>query len=1115
MQRFFEYSRSVGLTKLLLLCVLLMLPAAAFAQFTDIGASLTGVYKSSVAWGDYDNDGDLDILLTGLSDADAIAKVYQNTGGIFSDIGAGLTGVWYSSVTWGDYDNDGDLDILLTGADVSLNLFAKVYQNTGGTFTDIGAGLTAVYRSSVAWGDYDNDGDLDILLTGHNGTNSIAKVYQNTGGAFADISAGLTWINRGSVAWGDYDNDGDLDILLPGNSDAGYFAKVYQNNSGVFTGMSAGLTAVGESSAAWGDYDNDGDIDILLTGETASGRIAKVYQNSGGAFTDIGAGLSEVGQGSVAWGDYDNDGDLDILLTGETISGRIARVYQNSGGAFTDIGAGLTGVLGSSVAWGDYDNDGDLDILLTGQGAGFTDVAKIYRNNSTVSNTVPSAPGNLSEIVNGHAVALSWDAASDAQTPSAGLTYNLMVGTTSNGVDINSPMANVSNGWRRVVQLGGTNHNESWTLKNLPDGDYFWRVQAVDAAFAGSPFSAEGVFSVGPEMDVQGNSVSIADGDVTPSAADHTDFGAADLTSGSVDRTFTIANLGNVNLNLTGAPMVQITGANAGDFAVTADPTSPVAANGGATTFTVHFNPSAVGLRSATISIANDDSDENPYDFAIQGTGTGAAEMGVRGKGISIADGDDTPSLADGTDFGTVVVGQSGGDMHVIYNTGTANLNLTGTPAVQISGPNAADFSLSTLYSTTIAPGGNTEFHLVFAPSAPGLRTATVTIPNNDPDENPYDFAIQGTGTVAIRPFVFLANKVTLKQTKQSTPAGDTHSNGAMTVEKGDPSTYNSNLTAIGKITIYKDNTINGNVRSQTSISNSGKINGTKTIGPVANEPLPSLSYNAGGPNKTVPQDGAVTLAPGSYGIVTINARGSLKLSSGEYFMNELCHNGSQARIKIDLSSGDPITINVVNKLQLGKEVAIQLLPNGESDSKLVTFNTRQSGAMSIGKEAYLLGSFNAPHANVTLLKNSQLHGAIVAKEILVERDCLFLHHDSPGSLPGPGKLPKAAAVEEEEVNSDQLPVTSHQLEQNYPNPFNPSTVISFQLPVPSEVRLAIFNLSGQLVKQVASGRFAGGRHEVVWDGKNDRGEAMASGVYLYVLKAGEFVAQRKLVLMK
>jgi hypothetical protein len=363
------------------------------------------------------------------------------------------------------------------------------------------------------------------------------------------------------------------------------------------------------------------------------------------------------------------------------------------------------------------------------------------------------------------------------------------------------------------------------------------------------------------------------------------------------------------------------------------------------------------------------------------------------------------------------------------------------------------------------------------------------------------------------RLFAFLANKVTLKSTKQATPTGDIHSNGTLTVEKGDPSVYNSNLSAVGKITIQKENTINGNVTSPLAISNAGTINGVTTVEPVANIPLPSKSFSAGGLNRTVPNGGVLALAPGSYNIVTLNNGGTLKLTSGDYFFTELRYPGSEAVIEFDLSSGAPANVHIVSNFQFGKEAAIRLLPNGESDSELVTFFTLQSTAVSLGKEAYFLGTLNAPNALVTLVKNSQLRGSICAKEILVEKDCLFLHHDSPGTLPGPGNLPKLF-VEEEEA-SEQLSVISYQLEQNYPNPFNPSTTISFSLPEEGEVSLAIYNMSGQLVKRLVAGEMNAGRHSLTWDATDASGARVASGVYLCVIKAGKFTAQRKLVLMK
>jgi len=125
-----------------------------------------------------------------------------------------------------------------------------------------------------------------------------------------------------------------------------------------------------------------------------------------------------------------------------------------------------------------------------------------------------------------------------------------------------------------------------------------------------------------PEINITGNGQSIADGDDSPSAADHTDFGSANVAAGTMVRTFTIDNSGSAVLNLNGtSPYVAISGAHAADFSVTTIPSNSIAASGGSTTFQITFNPSGTGKRSATLSIANNDSDENPYNYTIQGTG--------------------------------------------------------------------------------------------------------------------------------------------------------------------------------------------------------------------------------------------------------------------------------------------------------------------------------------------------------------------------------------------------------------------------------------------------------------------------------------------------------------
>ncbi len=252
----------------------------------------------------------------------------------------------------------------------------------------------------------------------------------------------------------------------------------------------------------------------------------------------------------------------------------------------------------------------------------------------------------------------------------------------------------------------------------------------------------------GPEMNVQGNSATIIDGDTSPSTADYTDFGSVAVTGATQTRTFTIQNTGSSALNLTGTPMVALSGANAADFSVTPPPTSPVAA-AGSTTFIISFDPSAAGLRNAVISIENNDADENPYNFYIQGTGATNSEITIEGNSVEIVDGDGIPSSDDDTDFGNMPV--SNGTVartFTILNTGTDPLTLTGNrDKVVVGGTNAADFTVTAQPVSPVAAAGSTTFSITFDPSAVGLRTATISIDNDDSNENPYTFSIQGTGT--------------------------------------------------------------------------------------------------------------------------------------------------------------------------------------------------------------------------------------------------------------------------------------------------------------------------------------------------------------------------------
>jgi archaellum component FlaG (FlaF/FlaG flagellin family) len=239
-----------------------------------------------------------------------------------------------------------------------------------------------------------------------------------------------------------------------------------------------------------------------------------------------------------------------------------------------------------------------------------------------------------------------------------------------------------------------------------------------------------------PEIEIRGNDQVIVDGDSTPSTIDHTDFGNANVSGGTVARTFTIKNTGNGTLSLTGSPRVQVSGTHASNFTVTQQPSSTVSANGGTTTFEVRFDPSASGTRNAMISIGNDDSNENPYNFSIRGTGhvPTAPEIDVTG----IEDGDTTPDPGDGTDFGSVPQGTSGPTRtYKVSNIGNATLTTSG-----LSVPSG--YTVTDGLSPSIAIGSYDTFTVRLDTSSVGTKSGQISFTNNDSDENPFNFAITG-----------------------------------------------------------------------------------------------------------------------------------------------------------------------------------------------------------------------------------------------------------------------------------------------------------------------------------------------------------------------------------
>jgi hypothetical protein len=363
---------------------------------------------------DFTGDGQPDIFTTSL-DSDLGASLFINRGdGTFADrsAAAGLGDQIYAlNVTRADFDNDGDLDVLLLrGAWESPLRLSLLKNKGGGVFEDvtIASGLgEPISSESAVWGDFDNDGWLDVFVCGeylppagdvsasqHDPRNRC-RLYHNRGdGTFVDVALEAGVLDERcakGAAWGDYDGDGRLDLFV---SNMRQGCRLYHNEgNGKFRDVAPelGVTGPSHSFACWfWDYDNDGLLDIYVNDYRA--RVSEVvasslgvaiegssrphlYRNLGPAgFLDVTVkvgldrAMSPMGSN---FGDVDNDGYLDLYLgTGAMSYGGLVpnRMFKNvEGGWFEDITTSSgTGHLqkGHGVSFADWDGDGDLDLLV-------------------------------------------------------------------------------------------------------------------------------------------------------------------------------------------------------------------------------------------------------------------------------------------------------------------------------------------------------------------------------------------------------------------------------------------------------------------------------------------------------------------------------------------------------------------------------------------------------------------------------------------------------------------------------------------------------------------------------------------------------------------------------
>jgi hypothetical protein len=503
--------------KILLVASLLtaIFPPKAFMQnpFTQHPQSFVPVYLGASVFADYDRDGYLDFYVTGWrsqggSTSAPSSYLYRNNGnGTFSEIATSIVPLGASIAAWGDFNNDGYPDLVVAGNTGASAYDARIYRNNGnGSFTDIQAGLTPLLTPSAAWGDLNNDGLPDLVLSGTTQTSTaFTSIYYNNGNeTFTAATAGLPQLTQSAVAITDMNLDGLNDIILCGRLGTNnYISRIYLNNGdGTFT-QAFSFEPARYPAIDFADFDADGLPDVIIQGGNNTDVLhTTLYKNLGGGnFQQITAPFTGVYQGWVAFGDYNNDGLADVAVTGADVptgATRVTKLYTNNGNStFTELTtAGFPALRRSMVQWGDANNDGRLDLLISGYFNVSDYRTLIFLNNASVANTPPMPPANLSATVDGNNVHLNWSAGSDTQTPSSALTYNLRVGTTPGGSEIVAAHA-LANGTLTVPRHGNQGQLLSKLLNNLPNGTYYWSVQSVDAGFMGSAFAPEQSFTVG------------------------------------------------------------------------------------------------------------------------------------------------------------------------------------------------------------------------------------------------------------------------------------------------------------------------------------------------------------------------------------------------------------------------------------------------------------------------------------------------------------------------------------------------------------------------------------------------------------------------------------------
>ncbi|MEJ1239199.1 FG-GAP-like repeat-containing protein [Chryseolinea sp. T2] len=304
----------------------------------------------------------------------------------FQEFSAGLDPLYDGRISWSDLDNDGDLDLIYSGQANENTFRTRVYENNTGAFVLRATALPDLRNGEIALGDFDKDGDPDVLLSGRGVAANISELYLNNGSFSFSLQTSFAGLMNSGASFADIDNDEDPDIIITGTDDSTLPVAdkvlVYRNDGPSFTQLTTtSLPGCSNCAIDWADVNHDGFVDaaIASVGRSNSSHTELYINNGNSTFTlDNSQSLPEIKNGDLHWGDFDRDGQMDLLVGGVRSDGTITTdVFQNNGGKLKwmdELNLYYVALnRHGGTQWADYNNDGLLDIVLSGQGTSVVD----------------------------------------------------------------------------------------------------------------------------------------------------------------------------------------------------------------------------------------------------------------------------------------------------------------------------------------------------------------------------------------------------------------------------------------------------------------------------------------------------------------------------------------------------------------------------------------------------------------------------------------------------------------------------------------------------------------------------------------------------------------------